>query len=449
MEGQDLFDVRPRFHVSIELLYPDVVTEMQKFIQTSKQQADLPSLFCNHVPTLFLVGAPGADKSSLLCHIPKIIPNDCVVENITSKTLEQLIEAHLGNQADSPKTGKVWIFDEPLEEPAVQSQLLKLKVVPTSWCCLIVAVRSMVEISTRFDACKVITIEPLLKQNREVFFQKLMGDVCQSNPCLKYELTPSLMTGHNLTWSEAVSELTPSFNMQDLVRLWEVTVQKALQRTIAQGPKPNSKDEHFVEIVWDDVLRARSLIAPHWATAEFDFCVPTGGWNQVGGMHLLRKRLGVISRQWEAHSRHARVSGVLLHGPSGCGKTLVARAFAGEMKCNLISVSLSDLCSKWLGESEAQIRRLFAQAANLHPCILLLEDLDTIGGDREDITGVDRRVVSTLLNELDGVEARPNLLVMGSLCSFLFSPPFLSSFSLLLFSPPFLFSSSLLFQSIS
>lgn len=406
-----------RFDLSLASLYPDIVATMQKFIQTSKQQAELPSLFRGCVPTLFLVGAAGVGKSSLLGHVPEIVPEDCVVESLTSETLERLVSVqHTENKLDdSPRKGRVWLFDEPLES-AVQLQLLKLPVSSASWCCLIIAVRTMADITAKFSACKVLTMEPFSKHTREMFFQSLVRDTSRLNPHINFVFPSS--TPHHTTFYAAVSELTPSFSAQDLVRLWEVALQRALLRipqTNDHMPDQNGKtSDNRCEVVWDDLLSARGVVVPQSAISDFDFCVPSGGWEQVGGMPLVRKRLSVIARQWEARSQHTRISGVLLHGPSGCGKTLVARAFAGEMKCNFISVSLSDLCSKWLGESEAQIRRLFAQAANLYPCILMLEDLDTIGGDRADITGVDRRMVSTLLNELDGVEARPNLLVMGT-----------------------------------
>lgn len=97
--------------------------------------------------------------------------------------------------------------------------------------------------------------------------------------------------------------------------------------------------------------------------------------------------------------------GILLHGPHGVGKTLLAESLLRRLtSVNSVRVSATDLFSKYLGESEAQVRRLFARARILSPCIVFIDDLDAVGQrGGEDTSGVDGRVVASLLTELDGV----------------------------------------------
>ncbi|CAN8072313.1 unnamed protein product [Agarophyton chilense] len=97
--------------------------------------------------------------------------------------------------------------------------------------------------------------------------------------------------------------------------------------------------------------------------------------------------------------------GVLLYGPHGVGKTLLAESLLRRLtNVNSIRISATEVFSKYLGESEARVRRLFARARVLSPCVVFIDDIDAVGkrGD-EDSSGVEGRVVASLLTELDGV----------------------------------------------
>jgi len=109
--------------------------------------------------------------------------------------------------------------------------------------------------------------------------------------------------------------------------------------------------------------------------------------------------------------------GFLLYGPPGTGKTLLAKAAARESEANFIATKSSDLLSKWYGESEQQIARLFARARQVAPTIIFIDELDSLVPARGGGLGepqVTERVVNTILSELDGLEELQNVVVIGA-----------------------------------
>jgi len=97
--------------------------------------------------------------------------------------------------------------------------------------------------------------------------------------------------------------------------------------------------------------------------------------------------------------------GVLLYGPPGTGKTLLSKAVAKEPEANFIASKSSDLLSKWYGESEKQVAKLFARARQVAPTVIFIDEIDSIAPKRGEVTGeVERRVVAQLLSLLDGLE---------------------------------------------
>jgi len=114
--------------------------------------------------------------------------------------------------------------------------------------------------------------------------------------------------------------------------------------------------------------------------------------------------------------------GVLLFGPPGCGKTLMARALASEAKAAFISVSASEFVQVFVGEGAARVRDLFAEAKQMAPAILFIDELDSLGHSRGGTTGADRmdahpereQTLNQILTELDGFIGSTGVIVLGA-----------------------------------
>ena len=131
--------------------------------------------------------------------------------------------------------------------------------------------------------------------------------------------------------------------------------------------------------------------------------IPKVTWDQVAGLEdakaLLRETL-----QAPAGCPFGRRKGLLLHGPPGTGKTLLAKAVATEYQMAFMAVKGPELMSMYIGETEANIRELFAQARLAQPAILFFDELDSLAAPRGqdgDSGGIADRVAAQLMVEMD------------------------------------------------
>ena len=108
-------------------------------------------------------------------------------------------------------------------------------------------------------------------------------------------------------------------------------------------------------------------------------------------------------------------SGILLFGMPGTAKTTLAISVAYESKINFISIKGPELLSKYVGNSEANIRNVFVEADSRKPCLIFFDELDSLAPKRgHDNTGVTDRVVNQLLTQLDGIETRKGIYVLAA-----------------------------------
>jgi AAA+ superfamily predicted ATPase len=104
--------------------------------------------------------------------------------------------------------------------------------------------------------------------------------------------------------------------------------------------------------------------------------------------------------------------GILLYGPPGCGKTHLARATAGECGARFISIAITDILSKWLGESERHLHDIFETARQHTPTVIFIDEIDAIGMSRADAGSYQAPVVNVLLTEMDGIQSSNDQLMV-------------------------------------
>ena len=177
-----------------------------------------------------------------------------------------------------------------------------------------------------------------------------------------------------------------------------------------------------LSVTRDDFLQALKRVQPS-AMREVMVQVPNIGWVDIGGVpeaqNRLREGIELPLKHPEAFHRLGirPAKGFLLYGPPGTGKTLLAKAVAKEAEANFISIKSSDLLSKWYGESEQQISKLFARARQVAPCVIFIDEIDSLvpargsGANEPQVTG---RVVNTILAEMDGLEELQSVVLIGA-----------------------------------
>jgi transitional endoplasmic reticulum ATPase len=176
-----------------------------------------------------------------------------------------------------------------------------------------------------------------------------------------------------------------------------------------------------LEVSLDHFLQALGEVEPS-AIREFFTEIPDVRWDQVGGLDEVKQ---VLKETIEWPLRYGALfdyaktkppKGILLAGLPGTGKTLTAKAVAHESGVNFISVKGPALLSKWIGESERAVRELFTKAKQTSPCIVFLDEIDSIAPIRSgaDSSHISERVVSQLLTEMDGIEELRGVVILAA-----------------------------------
>lgn len=106
--------------------------------------------------------------------------------------------------------------------------------------------------------------------------------------------------------------------------------------------------------------------------------------------------------------------GILLYGPPGCSKTLTVKALATEAGLNFMAVKGAEILSMYVGESERSLREIFRKARSARPSIIFFDEIDAIASKRSSTSQGGVNVLTTLLNEMDGIEELRNVLVIAA-----------------------------------
>jgi transitional endoplasmic reticulum ATPase len=149
--------------------------------------------------------------------------------------------------------------------------------------------------------------------------------------------------------------------------------------------------------------------------------LPTVTYEDIGGLSeivpKIREMIEVPLRRPEIFERLGvePPKGVLLHGSPGTGKTLIAKAVANEAGAHFISLAGPEIFSKWYGQTEENLRKVFDEAEKSAPSIIFIDEIDAIAPKREQVTGeVERRTVSQLLTLMDGLKSRGRVIVIAA-----------------------------------
>ncbi|WP_458188065.1 CDC48 family AAA ATPase [Haladaptatus sp. NG-WS-4] len=222
-----------------------------------------------------------------------------------------------------------------------------------------------------------------------------------------------------------LSNDTHGFVGADIESLTKEAAMKALRRYLPEidldeeSIPPSLIDRMIVKR--EDFRGALNEVEPS-AMREVLVELPKVSWDDVGGLDDAKSQVKE-SIEWPLSSpeKFERMgidppSGVLLYGPPGTGKTLMAKAVANETNANFISVRGPQLLSKWVGESEKAIRQTFRKARQVSPTVIFFDELDSLAPGRSQEVGsnVSERVVNQLLTELDGLEDKGDVMVIGA-----------------------------------
>ena len=206
------------------------------------------------------------------------------------------------------------------------------------------------------------------------------------------------------------------------------TVREAAMNAIRKIlPNINLDDEIPADIIQSlyvtdkDFLKALKLIKPS-ALREFAVNIPETSWENVGGLEDVIQEL-IEAIEWPLKHRKIfkkagirGIKGVLLYGPPGCGKTLLAKAVAHETKSNLITIKGPEVLSKWVGESEKNVRDIFKQARELKPAIIYFDEIEALSRARGSHAGSASfdNVITQILTEMDGLESSRDIIIIAT-----------------------------------
>ncbi|WP_299606986.1 AAA family ATPase [uncultured Aquimarina sp.] len=149
---------------------------------------------------------------------------------------------------------------------------------------------------------------------------------------------------------------------------------------------------------------------------------PTVNFLDVGGMNDVKEQISLKIIKPLEHKELYKAygkkigGGILLYGPPGCGKTHLARATAGEINANFISIGINDILDMWVGSSEQNLHEIFETARSNKPCVIFIDEIDALGANRSDMNkSAGRNVINQFLAELDGIDSdNDGILVLGA-----------------------------------
>ncbi|CAL1713789.1 unnamed protein product [Somion occarium] len=247
----------------------------------------------------------------------------------------------------------------------------------------------------------------------------------------RYDILSVLLrkTPHSLTPKEIqnVAARAHGYVGADLSAVVREAGTAAIKRWLGSQPASSRPEEKATldtepQVHLNDLLMSLTNVRPSGLRSVFLDTVPVR-FSDVGGQAETIQKLRECV-EWpllhpDAFERLGvrPPKGVLLYGPPGCSKTLLVRACATESGVNFVAVKGSELLNKYVGESEKAVRDIFRKARGAAPSIIFFDEIDALGSSRSDADsggGSHEGVLTSLLNEMDGVEELVGVTVVAA-----------------------------------
>ncbi|MDP2724019.1 MAG: CDC48 family AAA ATPase [Bacteroidales bacterium] len=225
---------------------------------------------------------------------------------------------------------------------------------------------------------------------------------------------------------EKLAEITHGFVGADLEALAREAAMTALRKILPQIDFEMAEIPYEIlmslEVTMENFTDAMKEVEPS-AIREVFVEVPDVKWEDVGGLEEIKNAL-METVEWplkyadlfkKADTKPPK--GIILHGKPGTGKTYLAKALASESGVNFISVKGPQILSRYIGESEKGVRELFRMAKQASPCILFLDEIDSLTPRRSEDSsgsGIIERVIGQFLTEMDGIEDLKGVIVLAA-----------------------------------
>ncbi|MCD6558425.1 MAG: CDC48 family AAA ATPase, partial [Palaeococcus sp.] len=225
---------------------------------------------------------------------------------------------------------------------------------------------------------------------------------------------------------DELANRTHGFVGADLAALAREAAMVVLRRLIKER-KVNPEEEKIppevlqaLKVTREDFYEALKMVEPS-ALREVMIEVPNVRWSDIGGLEDVKQTLKEAV-EWPLKYPKAfqklgvnPPKGILLYGPPGTGKTLLAKAVATESEANFIGIRGPEVLSKWVGESEKNIREIFRKARQAAPTVIFIDEIDAIAPVRgSDVNRVTDRLINQLLTEMDGIEENSGVVVVAA-----------------------------------
>jgi len=235
-----------------------------------------------------------------------------------------------------------------------------------------------------------------------------------------------LMQDDRIVNLRSLADVTHGFVGADLSALTKEAAMEVLRRLLPEiklrEDEPISKDLlEKLKITHKDMTEALKSVRPS-AMREVLVEVPSVKWTDIGGLEDVKQEL-IEAVEWPIKNPQSfkRLGikpprGILVYGPPGTGKTMLGKAVATESQANFILVKGPELLSKWVGESEKAVRKIFKKARQTSPTIIFFDEIDSLAPKRgqSNDSDVTARVVNQLLTEMDGLEDLKDVVVIAA-----------------------------------